>query len=85
MRSSRLLILRALLSGRKITTYEANKIGRTTEGGRRIRQIRETYPVLKEKIGDTRFYRYYLDPVYLEEYRKKRRLIRIWENVKSLF
>ena len=77
MRSSRLLILRALLSGRKITTYEANKIGRTTEGGRRIRQIRESYPVLKEQIGNSKSYRYYLDPAYLEEYRKKRRLVRL--------
>ena len=34
-------ILAAMLAGRKITPYEANQIGETTEGTRFIRHIRE--------------------------------------------
>lgn len=33
----------------------------------------------------TKYYRYYLDPDYIEEYRRRNRLYRFWENVKSLF
>ena len=44
-------ILNALLTGRKLTAYEANEIGKTTEGARVIRNIRESYPVLKCKVA----------------------------------
>lgn len=78
-------ILRALLKGKKITSQEANRIGKTTEGGRRIREIRDKYPVMKESVAGTKYYRYYLDPDYIKEYRRRNRLYRFWENVKSLF
>lgn len=78
-------ILRVLLRGEKITPLDANRIGRTTEGGRYIRMIRVTHPVIKEKIEGTRYYRYYLDPEYVAEYKKKRKLSRIWEDAKNLF
>lgn len=78
-------ILRALLKGKKITSQDANRIGKTTEGGRRIREIRDKYPVMKESVAGTKYYRHYLDPDYIEEYRRRNRLYRFWENVKSLF
>lgn len=85
MIGARMRILRALLKGRKITSYEANRIGMTSEGGRRLRQLREKYPILKEKVRGKNYVRYYLAPEYLAEYRKQNRVVRIWENVKSLF
>lgn len=85
MIGARMRILRALLKGKKITSQEANRIGKTTEGGRRIREIRDKYPVMKESVAGTKYYRYYLDPDYIEEYRRRNRLYRFWENVKSLF
>ena len=85
MIGARTRILRAMLRGEKITPIDANRIGKTTEGGRRIREIRVNYPVIKEKIEGTRYYRYYLDPEYVKDYRRKRRISRFWENVKSLF
>ena len=44
-------ILNAMLQGRKITPFEANQIGNTTDGTRFIRFIREKYPVKSEKVG----------------------------------
>lgn len=85
MKSSRLRILRAMLKGQKITPLDANRIGRTTEGGRRIREIRIDYPVIKERIENTRYFRYYIDPVWLEEYNQKSGRHRMWGLVKSLF
>lgn len=78
-------ILRAMLRGDKITPLDANRIGRTTEGGRYIRLIRVTHPVIKERIEGTKYYRYYLDPEYVREYRAKNRAFRCWENIKGLF
>ena len=68
---ARRLILNALLEGRRLTSYEANDIGKTTEGGRRLRQLCETYPIIKEAIPGEPYKLYYLDPVWLEEYRKE--------------
>ena len=85
MIGARTKILRVMLRGEKITPLDANRIGRTTEGGRRIREIRNSYPVIKERIEGTRYYRYYLDPEYVKEYRNKARVKRIWENLKSFF
>ena len=45
-------ILNAMLKGRKITPAEANRIGRTTDGTRHIRFIREKYPVKDEKVEE---------------------------------
>lgn len=85
MIGARARILRALLRGKKITSLEANRIGRTTEGGRRIREIRDKYPVMKEEVESVKYCRYYLDPAYIAEYRNKNRMWRCWENVVSLF
>lgn len=85
MIGARARILRALLRGKKITSLEANRIGRTTEGGRRIREIRDKYPVMKEEVEGVKYCRYYLDPAYVAEYRSKNRMHRYWENVVSWF
>ena len=78
-------ILRVLLRGERITSFDANRIGRTTEGARIIRRIRETYPVIKERVDGSRYYRYYLDPLFIKEYRAKNRMLRIWDNVRGVF
>lgn len=77
-------ILKALLMGRKITSYEANRIGKTTEGGRMIRFIREKYPVIKEPITGEVYYRYYIDKEWLSAYRKDK-VASFTNNVKSFF
>ena len=85
MTGSKMRILRALLRGEKITSYQANRIGWTSEGGRRIRQLRTMYPILKEKVPGKNYCRYYLDPEYIKEYRSKSWVVRILENAKTLF
>lgn len=60
-------ILDALLSGRKITPFEANMIGNTTDGTRFIRFIREKYPVKSEKVEGELYHRYWIDEEYLRE------------------
>lgn len=69
--SSKKLILQALLDGQRITAYDANIIGHTTAGARRIRQIREDYPVLKEAVPGEMYVRYFMDPEWLAEHRKE--------------
>lgn len=71
--SSRRAILSALLKGRKLTAFEANEIGQTTAGARRIRQIRETYPVLKEPVPGEMYVRYFIDPERLSEHKKNQK------------
>lgn len=66
-------ILNALLSGMRLTPDDANKIGKTTEGTRMIRKIRETFPVLKVQVAGVNYYQYYIDPEWLAEYRKGNR------------
>ena len=60
-------ILAALLSGRKITPFEANAIGNTTDGTRFIRFIREKYLVKSEKVEGELYHRYWIDEAYLAE------------------
>lgn len=71
--SSRRAILNALLEGRRLTAYDANIIGHTTAGARRIRQIREDYPVMKEPVSGEKYARYYMNPEWLAEWRKERK------------
>lgn len=59
------LILNALLAGEKLTPITANQIGRTTEGTRKIRKIRETYPVKSEPVAGELYRRYWIDEAYL--------------------
>lgn len=73
LHSARKLILAALLEGRRLTAYDANMIGKTTAGARRIREIRETYPVIKEQVPGEQYCRYYLEPEWLDEYRRDRK------------
>lgn len=61
-------ILSALLQGRKLTPFDANMIGNTTDGTRFIRFIREKYPVKSEKVEGELYKRYYLDEEFLMEY-----------------
>ena len=59
-------ILDAMLSGKKLTPYDANKIGETTDGTRFIRFIREKYPVKDEKVEGELYHRYWIDEEYLK-------------------
>lgn len=63
-------ILNAMLKGRKITPAEANRIGRTTDGTRHIRFIREKYPVKDEKVEGELYHRYWIDEAYLQSLNK---------------
>lgn len=69
--SSRKAILKALLNGDRLTAFDANKIGNTTAGARRIRQLRETYPILKEPVPGEMYVRYFIDPEWLYKYKKE--------------
>lgn len=66
-------ILAALLRGMRLTPEDANRIGRTSDGTRLIRFIREEYPVLKAEVAGENYYQYYIDPEWLAEYRKGNR------------
>ena len=63
-------ILEALLQGRRITPFEANQIGNTTDGTRFIRFIREKYPVKDEKVEGELYHRYWIDEEFLYEFWK---------------
>lgn len=71
--SSRKAILSALLRGYRLTAFDANKIGNTTAGARRIRQLRETYPILKEPVPGEMYVRYYIDPEWLHEHKQSQK------------
>lgn len=58
-------ILDVLLTGRKITPYEANMIANTTDGTRYIRFLREKYPIKDEKVEGELYHRYWIDEEYL--------------------
>ena len=58
-------ILEVLLSGKKITPFEANAIGNTTDGTRLIRFMREKYPIKHEKVEGELYHRYWIDENYL--------------------
>ena len=62
-------ILDAMLSGKKITPFEANQIGQTTDGTRFIRFIRQRFPVKHEKVEGELYHRYWIDESYLAELR----------------
>ena len=62
----------ALLQGRKITPFEANAIGNTTDGTRYIRFLREKYPIRDEKVEGELYHRYWIDEDYLREWRKSK-------------
>ena len=82
--SSRRAILKALLNGDKLTAFEANRIGNTTAGARRIRQLRETYPILKEPVPGEMYMRYFIDPEWLAEHKKNQKKS-LCEKVGSFF
>lgn len=63
-------ILNAMLQGRKITPFEANEIGNTTDGTRLIRFMREKYPIKHEKVEGELYHRYWIDPDFLYEFWK---------------
>ena len=58
-------ILDVLLTGKKITPYEANMIANTTDGTRYIRFLREKYPIKDEKVEGELYHRYWMDREYL--------------------
>ena len=73
-------ILNAMLQGRKITPFEANQIGNTTDGTRFIRFIREKYPVKSEKVEGELYHRYWIDEEYLQSLNKP-----LGERIKTFF
>ena len=60
-------ILDVLLTGKKITSYEANMIANTTDGTRYIRFLREKYPIKHEKVEGELYHRYWIDESYLAQ------------------
>lgn len=78
-------ILAALMRGMRLTSYDANVIGHTTEGGRVIRKIREDYPVMKENVEGTNYCVYYLDPIYLQEAKQTGVFKRVCEFFNNIF
>ena len=62
-------ILAAMLTGRKITPFEANKIGETTEGTRFIRLFRERYPIRDEKVDGERYHKYWIDEEFIKSWK----------------
>ena len=73
----------AMLRGEKLTTLDANTIGRTTEGGRRIRELRSTYPIIREQVPGERYSWYYIEPEFLKEHRKTQK--NIWDTFTEIF
>ena len=69
-----------MLKGRKITPAEANRIGKTTDGTRYIRFIREKYPVKDEKVAGEIYHRYWIDEEYLDSLKKP-----FGERIKTFF
>jgi hypothetical protein len=65
-------ILEVMLTGRKITPFEANMIGNTTDGTRFIRFLREKYPIKDEKVEGELYHRYWIDEDYLYEWWKSK-------------
>lgn len=66
-------ILHALLKGMRLTPNDANRIGKTPDGTRLIRFIREDYPVLKADVARESYKVYYLDPEWLSRYNAEKR------------
>lgn len=60
-------ILNALLSGAKLTPFDANSVGRTSDGTRVIRRLREEYPIKDERVEGELYHRYWIDEEYLKE------------------
>jgi hypothetical protein len=73
-------ILNALLEGRKLTAFDANIIGRTTDGGRYIRFIREKYPVKSQRVEGELYKVYWIDEDYLAGLKKP-----IAQRIKTFF
>ena len=73
-------ILNAMLKGRKITPAEANRIGRTTDGTRHIRFIREKYPVKSQRVEGELYKVYWIDEDYLAGLKKP-----IGQRIKTFF
>ena len=63
-------IFAAMLAGRKITPFEANEIGKTTEGTRFIRHFRERYPVKDEKVAGERYHKYWFDEDFIKAWKE---------------
>lgn len=69
-KTSQARILNALLTGARLTPMMANEIGNTTEGTRKIRRIREKYPVRSEKVAGELYRRYWIDEAFLMNLKK---------------
>lgn len=69
-------ILAALLRGMRLTPDDANRIGKTSDGTRLIRFIREDYPVLKAEVAGENYKVYYLDPEWLSQYNADKKPLR---------
>ena len=68
-------ILNAMLEGRKLTAFDANQIGRTTDGTRHIRFIREKFPVKSERVPGELYKIYWIDEEYIATLNKAKKPI----------
>lgn len=58
-------ILQALLQGKVLTPNEANEIGKTSDGTRVIRKLREeNWHIRKERVVGEAYYRYWMDEAF---------------------
>ena len=65
-------ILRALLQGQVLTPMEANEIGRTSDGTRVIRKLREeNWHIRKERVAGEVYYRYWMDEGFRMNFKAK--------------
>jgi hypothetical protein len=69
-KNSQARILNALLTGARLTPMMANEIGCTTEGTRKIRKIREKYPVRSERVAGELYRKYWIDEAFLMNLKK---------------
>lgn len=60
----------------RLTPDDANRIGKTSDGTRLIRFIREDYPVLKAEVAGENYKVYYLDPEWLSQYNAEKKPLR---------
>ena len=63
-------ILYAMLMGEKITPLDANRIGNTTDGTRKIRYLRTKYPIRSEKVKGEPYHVYWIDEDFIQSLKK---------------
>ena len=68
-------ILNALLAGKVLTPYDANEIGKTSDGTRIIRKLREAMPIKDVKASGEEYHIYWLDADFIKAWRERRLIV----------